>query len=111
MKKITYAPEALEDLKGIKASVIENFGDEELAKKCVRELLARINDLGVFPYMGRELEKSTGIPTDYYYFFLRPNYVFYRIEEDSIRVIAVLNEKQDYLRTLFGICETDKNGT
>ena len=27
-----YAPEALEDLKGIKASITENFGDEDLVR-------------------------------------------------------------------------------
>lgn len=101
-----YAPEALEDLKGIKASIIENLGDEDLAKKCVRELFSKINNLGIFPYMGRALERDIGIPTDYYYFFCSPNYVFYRIEADVVRIIAVLNEKQDYMKTLFGINET-----
>lgn len=31
--------------------------------------------------------------------------MFYRVEEDRICVIRVLNEKQDYMRILFGISE------
>lgn len=33
--------------------------------------------------------------------------MFYRIEEEEISIIRILNEKQDYMRVLFGISEVE----
>lgn len=38
-----YAPEALEDLKKIKANIIENFEDEEVAVRSLRKLMDMID--------------------------------------------------------------------
>ena len=50
-----YAPEALEDLKKIKANIIENFDDEELTVRSLRKLMDNIDILADFPYMGEEV--------------------------------------------------------
>ena len=42
-------------------------------------------------------------PTEYPYLYTEINYVFNRLESDRIRVVRVLNEKQDYMQLLFGI--------
>ena len=62
----------------------------------------------LFPYMGIELVKTTGVLTDYRSLFCRHNYIFYRIEKDDVLIIRILNEKQDYMRILFGIKETEE---
>lgn len=49
------------------------------------------------------MEDLIEYPTDYHYLVVKPNYVFYRVENDIVRVIRILNEKQDFLRILFGI--------
>ena len=59
----------------------------------------------MFPYLGQELSGITGIYTDYRCLFCEKNYVFYRIEADRVCVIRVLNERQDYMRILFGVLE------
>ena len=100
MRKIMHAPEALEDLKKIKANIIENFDDEELAVKSLRKLMDRIDILADFPYMGEEVRKLLDINNDYRCLFCKPDYVFYRIEEEYIRIVAVVNEKQDFIRIL-----------
>lgn len=109
MRRIVYSPAALADLQNIKATILENFGDEEIAVKSLQKLMKRIDGLVDFPGMGLELQRVTGIQTDYQYLFCKPDYVFYRIEGDIVRIIRVLNEKQDYMRILFGICEIEED--
>ena len=64
-----------------------------------------VRQLITFPYLGQELSGITGIYTDYRCLFCEKNYVFYRIEADRVCVIRVLNERQDYMRILFGVLE------
>ena len=49
-------------------------------------------------------------PTDYHYLVVKPNYVFYRIKCDTVRVIRILNENQDFLQILFGISSMSEEG-
>ena len=94
-----------QDLLQIKESIIEKFDDENLAKKILRKMTETVRQLITFPYLGQELSGITGIYTDYRCLFCEKNYVFYRIEADRVCVIRVLNERQDYMRILFGVLE------
>ena len=53
--KLLYAPAALADLQNVKASVIENFDDPELAEDVLRTITKRVRNLELFPYMGEEV--------------------------------------------------------
>ena len=108
MMELDYTPKAKEDLKNVKASILDSCGSEKTAVKVLKDITGTIRNLMVFPYMGTELVKATGILTDYRSLFCRQNYVFYRIEGNRILVIRILNEKQDYMRILFGIRETEE---
>ncbi|MCI8597387.1 MAG: type II toxin-antitoxin system RelE/ParE family toxin [Lachnospiraceae bacterium] len=56
------------------------------------------------------MEKMIDYPTDYHYLVVKPNYIFYRIENDTVRIIRILNEKQDLLQILFGISSISDEG-
>ena len=103
--ELYYTPKARNDLLQIKESNIEKFDDENLAKKILRKMTETVRQLITFPYLGQELSGITGIYTDYRCLFCEKNYVFYRIEADRVCVIRVLNERQDYMRILFGVLE------
>lgn len=103
--EIYYTPRARNDLVNIKESVIENFDDENLAIEVLKKIIKVVRQLVMFPYLGQELSGITGIYTDYRCLFCEKNYVFYRIEADRVCVIRVLNERQDYMRILFGVLE------
>lgn len=81
MPKLIYTPKALDDLQGIKTYIAKQFG-----------------------------ENLIEYPTDYRYLVVRPNYVFYRIEKDMVKIIRILNEKQDFLQILFGISSISDEG-
>ena len=103
--ELYYTPKARNDLLQIKESIIEKFDDENLAKKILRKMTETVRQLITFPYLGQELSGITGIYTDYRCLFCEKNYVFYCIEADRVCVIRVLNERQDYMRILFGVLE------
>lgn len=90
MPKLIYTPKALEDLQEIKTYV-------------ARQLEA-------FPGEGPCLEELIEYPADYHYLVVKPNYIFYRVEGDTVRIIRILNEKQDFLQILFGISSISEEG-
>ena len=106
--ELYYTPRARNDLVHIKESVIEKFDDENLATEVLKKITKTVRKLLVFPYLGQELSGLTGIYTEYRCLFCEKNYVFYRVEEDRVCVIRILNEKQDYMRILFGVSETEE---
>lgn len=109
MPKLIYAPKALDDLQGVKAYVTRQFGSGK-ARACVREITSAVRQLETFPETGPCLEDLIEYPADYRYLVIKPNYVFYRIESDIIRIIRILNEKQDFLQILFGISSISQEG-
>jgi len=109
MPKLIYTPKALDDLQGIKTYVAKQFG-ENRAKTSVKEITSTAKQLEAFPGEGPRLEELIEYPTDYHYLVVKPNYVFYRVEGDTVRIIRILNEKQDFLQILFGISGISEEG-
>ena len=109
MPKLIYAPRALDDLQGIKTYVAGQFG-ESRAKASVKEIILTVRQLELFPEEGFRLEDMIEYPTDYRYLVIKPNYVFYRVEGDVVRIIRILNERQDFLQILFGISSISEEG-
>lgn len=56
------------------------------------------------------MPKLIECPTNYQYLVVKPNYVFYRVEGDAVRVIRILNEKLFFLQILFGISSISEEG-
>ena len=109
MPKLIYTPKALDDLQGIKAYVAKQFGEGK-AKACAKEITSTAKQLEPFPREGSRLENLIEYPTDYHYLVVKPNYLFYRVEGDTVRIIRILNEKQDFLQILFGISSISEEG-
>ena len=86
MPKLIYTPKALDDLQGIKVYVAKQFGEGK-AKVCVKEITSTAKQLELYPGEGPRLKDLIEYPTDYRYLVVKPNYVFYRVEGDTVRVI------------------------
>ena len=105
MKNIDLSPEALNDLRRIKAYITAEYG-ENSAQKIVGSIMDSIDNLRIFPDIGTSIFERYGIECDYLHVVSNHNYIFYRNEGESVRVIRVLNERQDFMYTLFGITTT-----
>lgn len=54
-----------------------------------------------------DLQKIKESVSGYRFLFCKHNYIFYRVEKDTVRIVRILNEKQEYMRVLFGISEDE----
>lgn len=106
--ELKYSPKAKEDLFDIKRSILEEFGSEEVAKKVLKEITKTARNLVLFPNMGKKVSEFTNVFTKYRVLYCAKNYIFYRVESNSILIVRILNEKRDYMRILFGITEVDE---
>lgn len=102
MYKLEYAPRAIDDLARVKKYITLQHG-ANVARKSLRRLTSSARRLEKYPEEGSSLEEMILVPTDYRYLYIRPNYLFYRIEGSYVKVVRVLNEQQDFLQILFGI--------
>ena len=109
MPKLMYTPRALEDLQLVKNYFARQFGTDK-AKAGVKEITSTARRLERFLEEGPRLDELIGYPADYRYLVVKPNYVFYRIEGETVRVIRILSERQDFLQILFGISSTSEEG-
>ena len=100
--RLVYSPEALDDLKIIKLYIEHRFGKDK-SLKALRDLKDSIRKLVQYPNLGHSLNGIIDIATNYRYLVIKPNYIIYSINSDDVRIVRILNEKQDFLENLFGI--------
>ena len=107
MKKIKYTPDAAEKLREINRSISLQYGRKK-AKDIVGNITATIRGLAENENMGPSVEMIFGLDSDYRYLYISKNYVFYSVENDSIRIINIYNEKEDFMWLLFGVDTTSQ---
>ena len=97
---IDFSISALEDLRNIKYYLEENYG-ESVALEKIREISRRVRRLEQFPLAGVSLSNLVKSSLNYRYLVVEKNYVFYRIDNNRIKIIRILNERQDFVKLLF----------
>lgn len=108
MLKVEYSPQALEDLEKLREYLLLNW-DESVTKNVLKKILYDIRRLVQYPLLGTNLGKIIDLPTDYRFYLSKKNYIFYRLEVDRVKIVRILNEKQDYIQQLFGINNINDN--
>lgn len=106
-KKIIYSDIALSKRKEIKREIKEKYGKERADKFSthVSQTIARLKQ---FPDMGVSMREKYDLDCDYYMLFIDRNYFIYRIEDDAIVILEIFNEKEDFMRQMFGIITTSQ---
>ena len=105
MKKIKYTPDAADKLREIKKTIAQQYGTDK-AKEIVKTMTDAIRGLCDNEKKGPEVSQMFDAVTDYRYLFVSKNYVFYRIEDEYIRIINLYHEKEDFMWQLFSIDTT-----
>ena len=101
MFEVKIAPQAAEDLLEIKNYIEDKLQNPIAAHNTISKIVETYENLAVFPNVGLPVEKYVLFPTDYK-FVLANNYsIFYRIEDEIIRVIRILYSRRDFVRILF----------
>jgi len=92
--KIRYSPDASDKLRNLKQTA---------GSKTVRNLMNAINGLTANPRKCPSIENMLEIPSPYYFLHAEHNYVFYRIEYETIFVTDIYHEREDFMWKMFGI--------
>lgn len=100
--KLKYSPDASDKLKKLKKQIAASYGSD-MATKIVSKIMREIRDLQDNPEKGSSVESILGIPTPYRFLHVEKNFVFYRIETDTIYVIDIYNEREDFLWRMFRV--------
>lgn len=107
-RKIAYSEVALSKRKAIKKDIREKYGKER-ADKFSSHISETIAELKQFPDMGVSMREKYNLDCDYYMLFIEHNYFIYRILEDMIMILEIINEREDFMYQLFGIVTTPQD--
>lgn len=102
MYKISFSPEAVDDLKEIKRYIKDELCNEQAAKNTVAKILKKIKILSDFPESGSSLSVIIGFDTDYKYLICDNYIAFYRIENKNVLIVRILYGRRNYMQILFG---------
>ena len=98
---LKYSPDASEKLREIKQYLSASFG-KEVATKLLSKIMKDIRALQDNPELGASVEAMLNIPTDYRFLHVEHNYAFYRIENNVVYVTDIFNEREAFVRKMFG---------
>ncbi len=101
MYNIEFSPLTKTDLIKIRTYLVEEF-DSEIATIKMKNLIESIKNFEEYPLLGRPLTNIIDIPTDYMYFVAEKNYIFYRLEKRTVKIIRIIDTRRDYMNILFG---------
>lgn len=101
MTKIIYSPKSRKDLDNIFDYIHDDLNNPVAAKRTVKGILNKINELKEYPQLGPVWYLENNIDSGFR--FLRyENYIlFYQITKDVILIVRVLHHLQDYVKQLF----------
>ena len=87
---------------------MQNYGEND-SKKIMHNITKGVRLLETLPQSGTRLSSKYDIQCDYRYIFVEHNYFFYRIKDkDTILILEMFYEKEDFMRKLFGIVTTSQ---
>ena len=102
MLEVKVSPQAAEDLLEIKNYIENELQNPITVHSTVEKIVETYEDLANFPEIGIPVERYVSFPTDYK-FVLANNYsIFYRTEDDCVKVIRIMYSRRDFVRILFG---------
>ena len=96
MVKVEYSQIVRKKLKRLRNDLTQNYG-EHTSKKVMGKMM-------------KEVRLLDDIDCDYMYIFIEHNYFFYRIKDsDTIIILEMFHENEDFMRKLFGIVTTSQD--
>jgi len=101
MTRVVFSPEAYNDLLELSSELRQRFGDAT-SKHVTKRIMSSIEKLNDFPEAGFDVMKKHGITCNYRCLITAKNYVFYRIDEDTVLIIRIIDQRQDFIKVLFG---------
>ncbi len=102
MDKINFTPDALEDMKEIKAYITDELCSEQSAINTVKKIMDRVRRLADFPEIGAPLSSIINIEVPYRFLVCGNYTAFYNVDGDEVHIIRVLYGRRNFMHILFG---------
>ena len=100
--KVTYSPEALQDLDDIGDYIAVELSSPQAALHILDDIIDSIDLLIDNPLMGANLSAITGITSEHRYLVVKKYLVFYRHINKNIFIDRILYSRRNYLSVLLG---------
>ena len=104
--KLEYSQIVRRKIRKLQGELTQDYGEAH-SKKIIGKITSGIRQLETFPRSGISVSSQYDIECDYSYIFVEHNYFFYRLKDaDTILILEMFHEKEDFMRKLFGIVTT-----
>ena len=107
MKKLKYSPDYIEKIRNLKKRLTSHFGSA-VSNRVIKEIGTQVRALRNNENLGYSVSDMYGVDTDCLCIFICKNYVFYRVDDESIYIVNIYNEREDFMMDLFGIRTTSE---
>lgn len=99
--KLVYSPQARADLREIKAYISDNLQNPTAAENVTQKILKSCALLKDNQKLGAELSGKVDGDTDLRYLIINQHIAFYRIDNNSIRIIRIRDARTNYMHIIF----------
>lgn len=101
MPNVIVSQEARRDIAAIRQYIRDELGNPDAARDTVRALRKTVQGLKNMPDRGVPLDTVLSVHTEYRFLLCKNYRVFYLCDEDTVEVVRILHNLQDYMRALF----------
>ncbi len=105
--RIFYKKTAIDDLRETEQYIYQKLHNKNAALALTRRIVKAISQLSEQPYIGASLSSKLDLETDLRFLVVSKWLIFYRVNEDRIKVTRVLDGRQDYMTHLFNVEDQD----
>lgn len=102
MNKVFISPEAARDLSQIKQYISTELKNLSAANRIVGSIMIDLHELGRYPEQGPSIEAITGFQAELRMLLCGKHITLYKIENDAVFVVRIIDARQNYLRVLLG---------
>lgn len=99
--RVQYKPQAIDDIKELHDYISSVLKNPAAAKKLTTAILHSVSQLKTNPLLGAELRGKFDIDTDIRFIIVSKQLIFYRVQNDIITIIRVIDGRRDYMVLLW----------
>ncbi len=101
MFKVKVSPQAAEDLLEIKRYIEDELKNPIAAKSTLLKIVETYENLANSPNVGIPVKRYVPFPTDYKFVTAKNYSIFYKTENETVKIIRILYSKRDFIKILF----------
>lgn len=102
MRKLVYSPDAIQDIKDLKHRLQLQFGRQK-SREHIEQVRSGIKNLRKYPDVGISAKDRWEIDSEYLVAYIHHNYVFFTVTEDEVRIIDIIDEREDVMWKMFKV--------